>query len=70
VILRGNRLWFCPNLEETSLDEKVPNSAGLVNIDFDEIPGFSSSELAPTSGILTDERLLNDKIWLGQDTEL
>jgi len=70
VILRSDRLWFCSNLEEASLDEKVPYSTRLVDIDLDEISCFSSSELATSSRIFADERLFYYKIRLWQDTEL
>lgn len=70
VILNSNRLWFSSNLEKASLDEKVPYSTGLINIDLDEISCFSSSEFAPSSCVLTYKRLLDYKIRFGQDAEL
>jgi len=70
VILNSNRLRFSSNLEKASLDQKVPYSTGLVNINLDEVSRFSSSEFAPSSRIFAYERLLNHKIRFGQDAEL
>lgn len=70
MILRNDRLRFRSNLEEASLDEKIPNSTSLVNIDFNEISCLPSSELTPSSGIFADECLFDNKIRFRQYTEL
>jgi len=60
VVLRSDRLRFRSYLEETSLDKKIPYPARLVDIDFDEVACFSSSEFASSSGVFTNEGLLDD----------
>jgi hypothetical protein len=68
--LRSNGLWFRSNLEEAGLDEKIPHSTGLGDVDFDQISRFSPSEFAPSSCIFADECLFDNEIWFRQDTEL
>jgi hypothetical protein len=53
------------NFEETSLHQEVPDTTGLVDIDFDKISCFPASKLASTTSVLSDEGLLDDKIWFG-----
>jgi hypothetical protein len=42
------------------LNKEIPHSAGFVDIDLDEVSGFSPTKFTPSSGIFTDERLLDN----------
>lgn len=52
------------------MDEEVPNTTGLVDIDLDQVSRFSATELASSPSVFSDKGLLNNKIRLGEDTEL
>lgn len=58
------------NLQESSLYQKIPYSAGLINVNLDQIARFASAKLPPSTGVLPYKSLLDDKIRLGKNAKL
>ena len=52
------------------MNQEIPDTACLVDVDLDKVASFASTELATASSIFSDKRLLDHKVRLGQDTQL
>jgi hypothetical protein len=55
---------FRRNLEEPCLNEEVPHTARLVDVDLDKVSRLSSTQFSAPSGVFANQCFLDDQIWL------
>lgn len=69
--MRNSQVRVCDaNFEEASLDEEVPYTACLVDVNLDEVSGLAPAEFPAPSRVLAHEGLLDDKIRLRLNAQL
>ena len=57
--------WFFRHAQNPSLYQKIPHTAGFVDVNFDELASFPASKLSAPSGKFSHKGLFDDQVSLG-----
>lgn len=58
------------DLEKARLHQEIPHSAGLVDVDLDEVSRLPPAQFAAAPCVLAHQRLLDDQVRFGQYAKL
>lgn len=58
------------DFEETCLYKKIPYSTRFIDVNLDQVTGFSATKFSSSSGILSDKGFFDDEVRFGKNAKL